>query len=92
MMEALLLSLEIVHLVLGFFLIYIALRAYKRTGYRSMVLLAVGFALMVIGDTVIEDLLYRTYDNYALTRTTSEIFEILGFLVLLFAVKKSNHE
>jgi len=92
MMEVLLPILQIAHLLLGFYLIYLAAQAYKRTGLSSMLFLALGFGLIIIGDTAIEDLLYRAYNSFTLTKSVSEVFEIAGFLVLLYAVKRSGDE
>ncbi|MFQ6050533.1 MAG: hypothetical protein ACE5K4_02455 [Candidatus Hydrothermarchaeota archaeon] len=40
-----LLALEIVHLFLGFILVFLALRGYRRTRYVPMILLAIGLEI-----------------------------------------------
>ena len=45
----------LVHVALGFFLVYFAARAFKRTRYIPMIYLTFGFLLITIGDTIIGD-------------------------------------
>ena len=77
-----------IHLIVGFVLVYFAMKAFKKTKYPPMALLAVGFALIVIGDTVIGDIVDMFGENLV-----GEIFEegieIAGFIALILAVKRS---
>ena len=50
----------LIHVILGFILVYFAIRAYKRSRYVPMIYLAAGFLLITIGDTIIGDSLALT--------------------------------
>ena len=41
----------IIHVLVGFLLVYFAAKAYKKTKYMPMLYLTLGFFLIVIGDT-----------------------------------------
>ena len=45
----------LIHVILGFILVYFAIQAYKRSKYAPMIYLAAGFLLITIGDTIIGD-------------------------------------
>lgn len=77
-----------IHLTVGFVLVYFAAKAYKKTKYPPMLLLVLGFSLLVIGDTVIDDLL-SYWVNGDLLDWVEEVVEIAGFAVLIIAVKRS---
>ena len=77
-----------IHLIVGFALVYFAAKAFHKTKYPPMLLLVIGFSLLVIGDTVIDDLLSFTVHSEIL-EWMEESIEIAGFLVLIFAVKRS---
>ena len=77
----------IIHIMAGFFLVYIAARAYKRTKYIPMLLLTFGFFLIVIGDTILGDLL--NISNQSTGETVEEIVETSGFILVIIAVIKS---
>lgn len=77
-----------IHVIVGLILVFFSLKAYRKTKYPPMALLAIGFALIVLGDTVIGDFLDF------LTETVTgdiieELIEISGFIVLILAVKRS---
>jgi len=76
-----------VHIIVGFILVFLATRAFKRTKYYPMVLLVIGFTLLVLGETVVEYIFSFTGKN--LEKIIEEGFEIAGFIVLIIAVKKS---
>ena len=76
------------HLLVGFTLVFFAAKAYKKTRYPPMVLLAVGFTLLVLGETVVEYGL-AFLGNESIQKIIEEGFEIAGFAVLILAVKKS---
>lgn len=78
----------IIHLVVGFVLVFFALKAFKKTKYPPMLLLAIGFSLIVLGDTVIGDLA-ETLNNEIIAEMIEEGVEITGFVVLIISVKRS---
>lgn len=77
-----------IHVIVGFILVFFALKAFKKTKYPPMVLLAVGFILIVLGDTVIGDFLDFVTDTVT-GDIIEEFIEISGFIVLILAVKRS---
>lgn len=77
------------HLLVGFVLVFFAAKAFKRTKYPPMILLAVGFTLLVLGETVVE-YGFAFLQNEAAQKIVEEGFEIAGFIVLIIAVKKSR--
>lgn len=78
----------VIHLVVGFGLVYLAMKAFKKTRYPPMALLALGFSLIVVGDTIIGDIL-ESFDESILGEIIEEGTEIAGFIVLILAVKRS---
>lgn len=78
----------IVHLIVGSILVFFAAKAYKKTKYPPMLLLAVGFSILVLSETVIEDL-FDFLENDLLEEIVTESIEIIGFIILILAVKKS---
>ncbi|MDR3782792.1 MAG: hypothetical protein P4K92_05765 [Candidatus Nitrosotalea sp.] len=76
-----------IHLIVGFILVFFATKAFKRTKYRPMALLVIGFTLLVLGETVIEYIFAFTGESIG--KIIEEAFEISGFIVLIIAVKKS---
>lgn len=81
-----------IHIILGFLLVYFAVRAFKRTKYLPMLYLTFGFILITIGDTIMGDFL-GFVDNSFLDDTNrrmgEEICEIFGFVLVIVAVLKS---
>lgn len=77
-----------IHLVLGFLLVYYAIRAYKKTKFPPMILLAIGFSLLVIGETVVGDA-FSFVNDPQIQKYAEQSFEIGGFITLILAVKKS---
>ena len=78
----------VVHIIAGFALVYLAMKAFKKTKYPPMALLATGFALIVIGDTIIGDIV-ETFGESLVGEIIEEGIEIAGFIVLILAVKRS---
>ncbi len=76
------------HLVVGFLLVFFAAKAFNRTKYIPMLLLVIGFTLLVLGETVIE-YAFSFLPSEDLQKFVEEGFEIAGFIVLIWAVKKS---
>jgi hypothetical protein len=77
----------LIHVLVGFLLVYFAAKAYKKTKYMPMLLLTLGFFLIVIGDTILGDLLGISNKN--LQDMIEEITEISGFILVIIAVIKS---
>jgi hypothetical protein len=77
----------LIHIALGFILVYFAIRAYKRSKYFPMIYLAAGFLLITIGDTIIGDTL--SFANEKSKELIEEIVEISGFVLVIIAVLKS---
>lgn len=76
------------HLIVGFLLVFFSAKAFKRTKYKPMILLSIGFTLLVLGETVVE-YAFAFLQNESLQKVIEEGFEIAGFIVLVMAVKKS---
>jgi hypothetical protein len=72
----------------GLILVFYAAKAYKKTKYPPMLLLVAGFSVLILGETVIEDVFYFLQNNF-LQELLAESFEIVGFIILILAVKKS---
>jgi ABC-type thiamin/hydroxymethylpyrimidine transport system permease subunit len=77
-----------VHLGIGLGLVYLSMKAFKKTKYPPMALLALGFSMIVLGDTVIGDILKHPGIGL-MGEILEETIEIGGFIVLLIAVKRS---
>lgn len=76
------------HVIVGFLLVFYAAKAYKKTKYPPMLLLVIGFSLLVLGETIIDDA-FSFLHNENLQQMIEESFEIVDFIVLILAVKKS---
>lgn len=85
MIETMLLA---AHLLMGFLLVFFSVKAFKRTKYKPMILLAIGFSLLVLGETIVE-YAFEFLQNDSLQKIIEEGFEISGFIALIIAVKKS---
>jgi len=68
--------------------VFYAAKAYKKTKYPPMLLLVAKFSVLILGETVIEDVFYFLQNNF-LQELLAESFEIVGFIILILAVKKS---
>ncbi|HTH22090.1 MAG TPA: hypothetical protein VL854_07730 [Nitrososphaeraceae archaeon] len=77
----------IIHVLVGFLVVYFAAKAYKKTKYMPMLFLTLGFFLIVIGDTLLGDLLGISDKN--IQNMIEEITEISGFVLVIIAVIKS---
>jgi len=76
-----------IHILVGFLLVFIAARAYKRTKFIPMLFLTFGFFLIVIGDTVLGDFL--NINEESTIKMIEELTEISGFMLVIIAVIKS---
>ena len=77
----------IVHIFVGFLLVYFAAKAFKKTKYLPMLYLTFGFLALTIGDTIIGDLL--NLENPSSQEIVEELVEISGFVLVIIAVIKS---
>lgn len=77
----------ILHILVGFFLVFVAAKAYKKTKYLPMLYLTFGFFLIVIGDTILGDLFNITDKNTI--EIIEELTEVSGFILIIIAVIKS---
>ena len=77
----------VIHLTTGFALVYLAIKAFKKTKYLPMALLVIGFTLIVIGDTILGDVF--SFLEAEVLEIIEESIEIAGFIVLILAVKRS---
>lgn len=77
-----------IHVIVGLTLVYLSLKAFKKTKYPPMALLALGFSLIVLGDTIIGDALELVVESDT-ADIISELIEIPGFIILILAVKRS---
>jgi phosphate/sulfate permease len=78
----------VIHLIVGLALVYLSMKAFKKTKYPPMALLAAGFALIVVGDTIIGDIV-ETFGENLVGEIIEEGIEIAGFIVLILAIKRS---
>jgi hypothetical protein len=77
----------IIHIFVGFLLVYFAAKAFKKTKYLPMLYLTFGFLALTIGDTIIGDLLNS--ENPSSQEIVEELVEISGFVLVIIAVIKS---
>ncbi len=76
---------DLIHFIVGFILLYMAIRSYLKTRIPAMLYLVLGFALITFGHLSLD--IYFYYDIY-INSIYSEIFDILGLSALIIAVKK----
>jgi len=76
---------DIIHFIVGFILLYMAIRSYLKTRIPAMLYLVLGFALITFGHLTLD--IYFYYDRY-IHSFYSEIFDIMGLSALIIAVKK----
>ncbi len=81
--------LVIIHIFVGFLVVYFAIKAFNKSKYIPMLYLALGFSLIVIGDTVIGDLIHFEHGEKKIIDIIEEITEIFGFVFVIIAVIKS---
>ena len=70
----------------GLILIIIALRAYLKTRTSDMLYLTMGFALITIGN-LFSTIYY--FDDVRMDKLLANVFDILGLIALIIAVRKS---
>ena len=77
----------IIHILVGFFLVFVAAKAYKKTKYLPMLYLTFDFFLIVIGNTFLGDLFNITDKNTV--EIIEKLTEVSGFILVIIAVIKS---
>ncbi len=76
---------SIVHLIVSSILLFFAVRAYLRTKLPSIFYSMLGFAIIVIGHLLFDILYYNNTEMWRL----DEIFDDIGFIMFIIALKKS---
>jgi len=76
----------IIHILVGFFLVFVAAKTYEKTKYLPMLYLTFGFFLIVIGDTILGDLFNIDKNTVEIIE---ELTEVSGFILVIIAVIKS---
>ncbi len=76
---------SIVHLIVSSVLLFFAVRAYLRTKLVSVFYTMLGFATIVIGHLFFDVF----YNNSAELWRLDEIFDDIGFIMFIIALKKS---
>ncbi len=76
---------DIIHFIVSFILVVISIRSYMSTKLPAILYLVVGFVLISFGH-LFSDIYF--YGNISINEVLSEIFNILGLITLIIAVKK----
>lgn len=79
--------LDVIHFILGFILLAMAVRSYFKTRISAMFYLILGFFFLTFGHLFVD--IYFFHDLY-MNKIFSEVFDILGLLALIIAVKKTE--
>src|SRR5574341_1909316 len=87
MLEVLEVVIGALHFILSFILLFFSARAYMRTKHLSLFYLTLGFAIITIGHLWFE--IYLIYIGNIELERFDEIFDILGLIAIIIAVKKS---
>ena len=77
--------LSIVHFTLGSILVFFAAKAYLRTKHSSIFYSMLGFAIIAIGHLLFDILYFYNTEMWRI----DEIFDDVGFIMLIIALKKS---
>ncbi len=80
------LIIDIVHFVVSFILLVIAIRSFLKTRVTAMFYLILGFALITFGH-LLSDIYFFNDSN--MNKIFSEISDIAGLIALIIAVEKS---
>lgn len=81
------LRVDFIRFLVSFILLFYAFRAYLRTKHISMLYLTIGFSFLTFGH-LLTDIYF--YYNADLHKLYSEIFDIMGLISLIIAIKKIN--
>ncbi|KCZ70819.1 hypothetical protein ANME2D_02844 [Candidatus Methanoperedens nitroreducens] len=77
---------DIIRFSIGFILLALAMRAFLKTRLPAMLYLTIGFALLTVGHLLADIYFFNSVD---MARLFSEVFDILGLMALIIAIKKS---
>lgn len=77
--------LHVIHFTLGFILLVMAIRSYLKTRISAMFYLILGFFSLTFGHLFVDVYFFADLN---MNLTFSEIFDILGLLALIIALKK----
>lgn len=73
-------------LIFGLIVIYYASKSYRRTKSKSMLFLAIGFAIVSVG-AVLAGVLFELMNVDLLTvQTTQAMAEAIGFFIIVFSL------
>ncbi len=75
-------------MMVGGIIVFLAYRAYRRTGYSPMIRVGVSFGFIGIASTVVEE----GFKASEYGRLFSEITEVIGLVILLIAIIRSDYE
>ncbi len=75
---------DIIHFIVSFILVTISIRSYLKTRLPAMMYLVLGFILISFGH-LFADIYF--YDDVYINTVLAEIFDILGLIALIIAVK-----
>lgn len=77
---------DVIRFIVSFILLATAARAFLKTKSPAMFYLALGFAFITLGH-LFSDIYF--YNNTELNMLNSEIFDIIGLISLIVAIKKA---
>lgn len=75
---------DIIHFTVSFILVAISIRSYLKTRLPAMLYLVMGFTLISFGH-LFADIYF--YNDAYINNVLAEIFDILGLIALIIAVK-----
>lgn len=76
---------DIVHFIVSLILVVISIRSYLKTRLPAILYLVISFVLISFGH-LFSDIYF--YNNIYINEVLSEIFNIIGLITLIIAVKK----
>jgi hypothetical protein len=76
---------KVVRVALGGLIVLLAYKAYRRTGYSPMLLVAIGFGLFGVASAVVEEA-FKAFEH---ARLLAEMTEILGLAIMVIAIRRS---
>ncbi|KCZ73552.1 hypothetical protein ANME2D_00623 [Candidatus Methanoperedens nitroreducens] len=80
------LIIDVIHFIVSSILLTMAIRSFLKTRITAMLYLTMGFAFITFGH-LFSDIYF--IDNVYMDKLYSEIFDIIGLILLIIAVKKS---
>lgn len=76
----------VLSIVVGLFVGYRAIRAYRRTGRRDLLLFGVGLLLLVAFSKLANVVLSSTFPTTTVVGPVTELFRLTGALVVTYAI------